>query len=284
MPKHKDLAFDDPFPPSYTDALEEFVGLGVHNFRLTVANATTVRGEAAAGTGQASIGLGKWRYRTSNHDVAHPGGAAGVWDVWAIASENEISDSPSPDTDVTDYNWYLVVKQGAAPTGNTPAGKAITHTRKVGEVDWSGAAITGVRQLVGTEDSRAPLRPVSPQAGIAPLIARGAVGQTANLFALEASDTLTKFSVDINGNTNLAAGAQYRVGNTNILQDTALTGTPTAPTAAGATNTTQIATTAFVQSQKANIALTGVPTAPTAAVDTNTTQIATTATWSGRAI
>ena len=89
----------------------------------------------------------------------------------------------------------------------------------------------------------------------------------------------------------------------------ALTGTPTAPTAGSGTNTTQIATTAFVTaalpdiSGKANIAsptftgtvtiptgasiadyaplasptFTGTPAAPTAAADTNTTQVATTA-------
>lgn len=70
------------------------------------------------------------------------------------------------------------------------------------------------------------------------------------------------------------------------LASPALTGTPTAPTAAVATNTTQIATTAFVLANQpslaayaplANPALTGVPTAPTAAVATNTTQLATTA-------
>ena len=54
-----------------------------------------------------------------------------------------------------------------------------------------------------------------------------------------------------------------------------LTGTPLAPTAATATSTTQIATTAFVQANKASPALTGTPTAPTAATSTNTTQIAT---------
>lgn len=57
----------------------------------------------------------------------------------------------------------------------------------------------------------------------------------------------------------------------------ALTGTPTAPTAAAATDSTQIATTAFVQDQKASPAFTGTPTAPTAASGTDTTQIATTA-------
>ena len=63
----------------------------------------------------------------------------------------------------------------------------------------------------------------------------------------------------------------------------AFTGIPTAPTAATATNTTQVATTAYVQANAALRAplvsptLTGVPTAPTAASGTNTTQLATTA-------
>lgn len=66
-----------------------------------------------------------------------------------------------------------------------------------------------------------------------------------------------------------------------------LTGTPAAPTAAQGTNTTQIATTAFVNAEiaadtasKAPLAsptFTGVPAAPTASTGTNTTQVATTA-------
>jgi len=61
------------------------------------------------------------------------------------------------------------------------------------------------------------------------------------------------------------------------------TGVPAAPTAAAGTNTTQLATTAFVTTAdnlKANLAsptFTGVPAAPTAAARTNTTQLATTA-------
>ncbi len=69
-----------------------------------------------------------------------------------------------------------------------------------------------------------------------------------------------------------------------------LTGTPKAPTAAAGTNTTQIASTAFVQAvvtvlnnalalkaPLASPALTGTPTAPTAAQTVNNTQVATTA-------
>jgi hypothetical protein len=59
------------------------------------------------------------------------------------------------------------------------------------------------------------------------------------------------------------------------------TGVASAPTAGAGTNTTQLATTAFVTDAvatgKVNTALTGVPTAPTASTGTNTTQLATTA-------
>lgn len=61
------------------------------------------------------------------------------------------------------------------------------------------------------------------------------------------------------------------------LADPPLTGVPTSTTAAALTNTTQIATTAFVQGEKASPTFTGTPLSTTAAIDTSTTQIATTA-------
>lgn len=71
------------------------------------------------------------------------------------------------------------------------------------------------------------------------------------------------------------------------LASPTFTGTPAAPTATAGTNTTQIATTAFVGAAitngvagKANIVsptFSGTPSAPTATAGTNTTQIATTA-------
>ena len=75
------------------------------------------------------------------------------------------------------------------------------------------------------------------------------------------------------------------------LASPTLTGTPAAPTATAGTNTTQLATTAFVTTAVANAssmasstyaplaspALTGTPTAPTASPGTSTTQVATTA-------
>ena len=80
---------------------------------------------------------------------------------------------------------------------------------------------------------------------------------------------------------------QTSVATKANLSAPTLTGIPAAPTPATATNSTQIATTAFTQAAivagvvaKAPIdapTFTGVPAAPTAAAGTNTTQLATTA-------
>ena len=95
------------------------------------------------------------------------------------------------------------------------------------------------------------------------------------LYVKEGSNLVDASSQDISGKADLAGPT--------------FTGVPAAPTASSGTNTTQIATTAFVTaaipaavdiSGKANIAaptFTGVPAAPTAAQGTNTTQLATTA-------
>lgn len=88
------------------------------------------------------------------------------------------------------------------------------------------------------------------------------------------------------------SGSDVEVSTADItskanLASPTFTGTPAAPTAAQGTNTTQIATTAFVNAEiaadtaaKAPLAsptFTGTPEAPTASQGTNTTQVATTA-------
>lgn len=102
--------------------------------------------------------------------------------------------------------------------------------------------------------------------------------------ANSASATITMNGTKSAGSSKLYARADH-VHPTDTsrapLASPTFTGTPTAPTAAVDTNTTQVATTAFVVGQGyaklASPALSGTPTAPTAAVNTNTTQIATTA-------
>lgn len=108
---------------------------------------------------------------------------------------------------------------------------------------------------------------------------------TGQLWYDTGSDKISAYSL---ANTWVALASEAYVQAQKISPD--FTGTPTAPTAANATNTTQIATTAFVQNGLAiqaqyNVgtyaplispALTGAPTAPTAVSGTANTQIATT--------
>jgi hypothetical protein len=83
--------------------------------------------------------------------------------------------------------------------------------------------------------------------------------------------------------TNFVTPDGTQTLSNKTLASPVFTGTPVAPTAAANTNTTQVATTAYVQGELADMAtlasptFTGTPAAPTAAAATNTTQIATTA-------
>ncbi len=102
-------------------------------------------------------------------------------------------------------------------------------------------------------------------------------------------DTLNEIAAALGDDPNFAATITAQLALKAPLASPALTGVPTAPTAADGTSTTQVATTAFVTSSlsaKANTAsptFTGIPLAPTAAVDTSSTQIATTAFVLGQA-
>ncbi|ACS87569.1 phage tail-collar fiber domain-containing protein [Musicola paradisiaca] len=114
------------------------------------------------------------------------------------------------------------------------------------------------------------------------LATRKYVDDSAVVVKAYADDAMAKHLADANPHKQYA-----------LLASPALTGTPTAPTAAAGANTTQLATTAFVSTATANHvaaanphsqyallaspALTGTPTAPTAAAGANTTQLATTA-------
>lgn len=101
-------------------------------------------------------------------------------------------------------------------------------------------------------------------------------------FAVASATQVDKLNVEYHGGK--------RVNELALLDAPNFTGVPKAPTAPAGTNTTQLATTAFVESARqalvtadalkaplASPALTGVPTAPTAAAGNNSTQLATTA-------
>lgn len=101
-------------------------------------------------------------------------------------------------------------------------------------------------------------------------------------FTVASTTQVDKLNVEYHGGK--------RVNELALLDSPNFIGIPKAPTAPAGTNTTQLSTTAFVESARqalvaadalkaplASPALTGVPTAPTAAPGTNSTQLATTA-------
>ena len=173
MSKDRDFGHGDVFYASWTDAIQEMLSSNADNFRLTLLNTTTIRAIAGTGRDQAGLAIdGLYRWRTTNYDVAGPGGAAGTHTIWAVApSANSFT---APDTDTTNRNFELRITTGAAPGG-------VTAYRKVGEATWSGSAYTQLRQTAGLEDGTAPIRPTAPLAGVTPLVVRGAASQSAPL-------------------------------------------------------------------------------------------------------
>lgn len=285
MSKYRDLDSGDIFPASWTDALQEFISSFSSNVRIEKTAAASIRVPAGSGSDQVAIGIaGLWRYRSTNATASVPGSTPGVYDIFATATANSFSNTPDPDTDTTDYNFALSV----LATGATPGG-GVSY-RKIGELTFSGTTITEIRNQLyqGTALHAALHNPGGSDA-----LDWAAIADVLDLAASDLSNGTTGTGAVV------LAGDPTLTGTTTVstLAATTLSGTPnfsgaaTGQTAAADTNTTQLATTAFVIGQGylksataaatyaplASPAFTGTPTAPTAAADTTTTQLATTA-------
>ena len=166
---------------------------------------------------------------------------------------------------------------GAATIDVTSANVTLTSTN--GTDDEARCAILLVTGTPGTSRNI-----VAPSSSKAYFVVNGSNGSVVLKGSATTGVTIlagTQVQVIWNGTDFVGVG----------LVSPAFTGTPTAPTAAVDTNTTQLATTALVIGQSYlktatagstyapinSPTFTGTPAAPTAAVDTNTTQLATTA-------
>ena len=124
----------------FFDATQELLSGALINFQIVAISDTAIRVPGGPGHSQvgASIG-GFYRYRSANTDAAHPGGAAGLYDVYVTGTLNDFT-GPDPNIDLTDYSFGLAIRAvGSPPT--TPL------YRKVAEATWDGSKITGVRRI-----------------------------------------------------------------------------------------------------------------------------------------
>ena len=143
MSKHRtDLTKNSPFPSTFVNAQQEFIStMASANFALTVASGTALQIVAATGNDQVTVGImGRWRYVTATQQASHPGGAAGTYDVYVTAADNDLS--AADPADATNYAFGLVIR----PAGSPPT---TALYRKVGTCYWNGTAILRVDPLIG---------------------------------------------------------------------------------------------------------------------------------------
>ncbi|HEX7088719.1 MAG TPA: hypothetical protein VF192_01205 [Longimicrobiales bacterium] len=150
----KQFARREVLPSWWANALDGFLFGGVWNFKLRFVPGSETAVEVPAGAGElrAAISVdGWWRWNTAPTNRAHPGGAAGLYDVFVGTGPQLVDNLPEPNTDHTDYAFVLRY----APTGQEPAVEAgvAEYFRKVGEAVWDGAKITQLTQTVGDGDA-----------------------------------------------------------------------------------------------------------------------------------
>lgn len=142
MTKLHSFAREEILPSYFVNVLQEALSGLATDLRLTRQNATTVQIVPRAPLDLAVANIqGRYRYRTTTVTRVHPGGGAATYSVWAVATDQDVDNSPDPYSDHTDYSFDLRITDGTNPTG---AGVEIFE--KIGEIDWDGAAILRVRQ------------------------------------------------------------------------------------------------------------------------------------------
>lgn len=209
---------------------------------------------------------------TTGNYVATIAGTADQVTVTGSGSENAAVTLSLPST----INVNTTGNAGTATKLATARAIALTGD-VTGTANFDGSASAGIEAtLANTAVSPASYGSASA-VGSFTVDAKGRLTAASNTPIVIAQSAVTDLTTDLGNKANLASPT--------------FTGTPAAPTAAVDTNTTQIATTAYVIGQGylkstsasstyaplASPALSGTPTAPTAAAGTDTTQVATTA-------
>lgn len=146
MPRYYPFAREDIFPSFFANRIQDFLAAARTDLRLSEATATKVAVIPDPDLGVAGISIdGRWRFNVATVERTHPGGAKGTYTVWAVALDNDVDNTPDPFTDHTVYTFDLRITNG-----EDPSGAGVEVFQKIGEIDWSGAAIEAIRQTYGS--------------------------------------------------------------------------------------------------------------------------------------
>jgi hypothetical protein len=91
-----------------------------------------------------------WRRITATITAAHPGGAAGDYNVWVTANASVYGANPTPPPDELDSTNYAFALKISNTTPSGTGSEAVY--RLVAVVTWDGTKITAIRQLIGSSD------------------------------------------------------------------------------------------------------------------------------------
>jgi hypothetical protein len=165
------LDYGDPAAEAFFDATQEVLGT-LGRLDLTLASATTIRALAGAGPDESGMGIGgALRWMDANVDRVMPAAAAGRFDIYVTTGPTLIAPG-APPVDTTDYSWDLAIVAAGAPA------PATAYAKRVGYLDWDGAAITRLVQTFMRRDDAAHAA-VAPTGGISALEALSPAGATA---------------------------------------------------------------------------------------------------------
>lgn len=143
------FARNDILPSWWTNALQKFLSVqAISGFALSLQDSTHLQVLAGPGDDAAIIAIGgRWRWNEATVTRAHPGGAAGTFDVFVVTKANAIASTPEPGTDNTVYSYELRILAAGLQPAIEPG--VVDHFRKVASLLWNGTAIIGLAPLFG---------------------------------------------------------------------------------------------------------------------------------------
>lgn len=137
-----EFAREEKLPSYFMNRIQDFLSAARTDLRVSLSGTTKVEVVPVEPYGLAALDIqGRWRFRSTSISRTHPGGAEGTYTLWAVATDQNVVETPDPFTDETDYDFDLRITDG-----KDPEGEGVDIFEKIAEIEWDGSEITAIRQ------------------------------------------------------------------------------------------------------------------------------------------